>query len=79
MEPVPAGLIVQVTAVLLVLVTVAVSCCVWPPYKVAVVGLTLMAIGGDSVIVPEAATEEFAWLVAVTVTVSAAAMLAGAV
>ena len=31
MVPVPAGLIVQVTAVLLLLDTVAVNCWVWPP------------------------------------------------
>ena len=29
--PTPAGLIVQVTAVLLVFVTVAVNCALWPP------------------------------------------------
>jgi hypothetical protein len=43
------------------------------------VGLTLTPTGGDSVIVPEAVAEVFVWLVAVTVTVVALAMLAGAV
>jgi hypothetical protein len=76
---VPAGEIVQVTVVLLVLITVAVSCWVWPPYKVSVVGLTLTAIGGDNVMVAEADFDVFAWLVAVTVTVVALEMLAGAV
>jgi hypothetical protein len=36
---------------------------------VAVAGLTLTVIGGDNVTVPEAVANEFAWLVAVTVTV----------
>jgi hypothetical protein len=58
--PVPAGEIVQVTPVLLVLVTVAVNCWVWPPYNVAVVGLTLTAIGGSRVMVAEAVAEVFA-------------------
>ena len=58
--PVPAGLIVQVTAVLLVFVTVAVNCCVWLPYKVAVVGLTVTATGGESVIVAAAVADVFA-------------------
>ena len=77
--PVPTGLILQVTAVLLVFVTVAVNCCVWPPYNVAVAGLTLTATGGDNVTVAEADFDVFAWLVAVTVTVIALLMLAGAV
>jgi hypothetical protein len=43
------------------------------------VGLTLTAIGGDNVMVAEADFDVFAWLVAVTVTVVALEMLAGAV
>jgi cellobiose-specific phosphotransferase system component IIC len=77
--PVPTGLILQVRAVLLVFVTVAVNCCVWPPYNVAVAGLTITATGGDNVTVAEADFDVFAWLVAVTVTVVAPLMLAGAV
>jgi len=77
--PVPTGLIVQLTDALLVFVTVAFSCCVWPPYNVAVIGLTLTAIGGSRVIVAEAVAAVFAWLVAITVTVVALPMLAGAV
>ena len=43
--PVPTGLIVQVTAVLLVLATLAANCCVWPPLSVAVRGVTLIVTG----------------------------------
>jgi hypothetical protein len=43
------------------------------------VGLTLTAIGGSSVIVAEAVADVFARLVAVTVTLVALLMLAGAV
>jgi hypothetical protein len=77
--PIPAGEVVHVTVTLLVFVTVAFSCCVWPPYNVAVVGLTLTAIGGSSVIVAEADFVVSAWLVAVTVTIVTLLMLAGAV
>jgi hypothetical protein len=80
MVPAPvAGLIVQVTAVLLVFKTVAVKVCVCPPFSVAVVGVTLTEIGGDKVTVAEPDALLFAWLVAVTVTVCWLVMLAGAV
>lgn len=45
-EPTPTGLIDHVTALLAVLVTVAVSCAVWPLFSVMVAGLTLTATGG---------------------------------
>jgi hypothetical protein len=45
-EPTPAGLIDHVTALLAVLVTVAVSCAVWPMFSAVVAGLTLTATGG---------------------------------
>ena len=45
-EPSPAGLIDHVTALLVALVTVAVSCAVWPLFSAAVAGLTLIATGG---------------------------------
>jgi hypothetical protein len=51
--PVPAGLMLQITAVFPVLVTVAVNCCAWPPYKVAVAGLTPTVTGGYSVTVAD--------------------------
>jgi hypothetical protein len=44
-EPIPAGLIDHVTALLAVLVTVAVSCAVWPPLSVMVAGLAFTATG----------------------------------
>jgi hypothetical protein len=42
---------VHVTAVLLVLVTVATNCWVWPTVRVVVAGETVIATGGFSVIV----------------------------
>jgi hypothetical protein len=45
-EPTPTGLLDQVTALLAVLVTVAVSCAVWPLLSAVVAGLTLTATGG---------------------------------
>jgi len=45
-DPTPTGLIDQVTALLVVLVTVAVSCAVWPLFSAVVAGLTLTATGG---------------------------------
>ena len=62
-----------------VLATSAVNCCVWPASRVIVAGLTLTAIEGASVMVADAITALFAWLVAVTVTVCCDATLAGAV
>src|SRR5690349_17493706 len=44
-EPTPLGLIVQVTAVLLLLVTVAENCCVWESNRLAVGGVTLTPTG----------------------------------
>ena len=76
---VPAPLTVHVTAVLLVLVTVAANCCVWLPYSVVVVGLTLTATGGISVTVAAADFALSAWLVAVTVAVCWLAIMVGAV
>jgi hypothetical protein len=38
--PTPAGLIVQITAVLLELLTLAVNCCVCPPESMAKDGVT---------------------------------------
>jgi hypothetical protein len=74
------GLIVHVTAVLPVPVTVAVNCCVPPPYTVAVVGaiVTLTAVG-DSVTVAVADLVVSAALVALMVTVCCVVTLAGAV
>ena len=57
MEPAPAGLIDHVTAVLEALATVAASCAVWPPYRVAADGLTLTTAAGSSVVMPQPARE----------------------
>jgi hypothetical protein len=57
MEPAPAGLIDQVTAVLEALATVAASCVLWPPYKVAVGGVTLTTAAGSNVIMPQPVRE----------------------
>ena len=78
-EPTPAGLSDHVTALLSVLVTVAVSCAVWPLFSAMVAGLTLTATEGSSVIVVDEEAVELARLVAVTVTVCAVLMVAGAV
>jgi hypothetical protein len=45
-DPIPTGLIDHVTALLAVLVTVAVSCAVWPLFRAVVTGLTLTSMGG---------------------------------
>jgi hypothetical protein len=79
MLPVPAGLMDQVTAVLLVLVTVAENCCVWLAYNAAVAGVRLTVILGVKLSVADADFVVSAWLVAVTVTFCCVAMLAGAV
>jgi hypothetical protein len=80
MFPAPAGLSDQVTAVLLVLVTVAVNCWVSSAVKVADVGETDTAItaGGVRVIFAVPVTLESAELVAVTVTVADAVTDEGA-
>jgi hypothetical protein len=49
--PAEVGEIVHVTAVLLVLVSVAANCWVWPPYSIAVAGETVIVTGGVRVIV----------------------------
>jgi hypothetical protein len=66
--PVPAGLILQFTDVLLLFATLAVNCCFWPPLSVATVGVKLTETGA-SVSVAMADLVGSAWLVAVIVTV----------
>jgi hypothetical protein len=73
------GLIDHVTAVLLVFETVAVNCWVWLAYKVAVVGDTATEIAGSKSIVAVAVLAVLTTLVAVSVTVCRAAMVAGTV
>ena len=77
--PTPTGVTVHVTAVLLLLTTVAANCFVWPPYSEAVAGLTLTATVGSSVIVADPNVVESAWLIAEIVTVCCMAIPAGAV
>ena len=74
-----AGLSDQVTAVLELFDTVAVKAwvCDWP--RVTVAGVSETPTGGVSDMVAEAVLVESATLVAVTVTVWAAEMVAGAV
>jgi hypothetical protein len=79
MEPAPAGLTDQVTAVLPVFVTIAENCWVWLAYRLAVGGDTATATGGSRVTTAEANFVGSAWLVAVTVTFWAAEMAPGAV
>ena len=69
----------QVTAVLVVFVTVAVSCWVVPVTSVTLNGLTLTATGGATVTEAEADLVVSATLVAVTVTVAGEGTAAGAV
>ena len=69
----------QFTAVLLVPVTVAVRVTDWAADMEAVVGETEMETGGTSDTTAPAVLVESAALVAVTVTVWAEAMVAGAV
>ena len=45
-EPVPVGLIDQITLGLEALLTVAVSCAVWPLVNIPNVGVTFTATGG---------------------------------
>ena len=79
MEP-TAGLMDQVTAVLEVLLTVAVNCWVCPPVEMATGdGDTDTVTGGDRLMVADPVAAALATLVAVTVTVCADAMEAGAV
>lgn len=74
-----AGALVHMAAVFLVLVTVAVNCCVCPPYNDALPGATVTRTGGESVTVAIADFVLPAWPVAVTVTVCDEATVAGAV
>ncbi len=74
-----AGLIDHVTEVLLVLRTVGVNCCVCPADSEAVAGDSVIETGGSRLTVAEADFVGSAWLVAVTLTLCAAATLTGAV
>src|ERR1019366_7082014 len=68
MDPALLGLMVQVTAVLLLPVTVAGNCCTWPRNMLAVGGATVSATGCRvTVALPDLLTS--ATLVAITVTV----------
>ena len=78
MDPGAPELIAQVTAVLLLPVTVAVNCCVWPRNMLTVPGLTVSATG-CRVTVALADLLTSAALVAITVTVVPAGIEAGAV
>jgi hypothetical protein len=79
MVPSPTGFMAQVTAVFVVFATVAVNCCDWPPYNVALCGVTLTETEAIRVIVLVPDLLLSAWLVAVTVTVCCAGIVAGAV
>ena len=74
-----AGLSDQVTAVFVVLATVAVKAWVCVGVRVTLAGVRVTLTGGVREIVPLAETAGLATLVAVTVTVCAVAMEAGAV
>jgi len=77
LQPAPERL--QVTAVLVVPVTVAVNCCCAPVTTLAAVGETETATGAAIVTVAEAALVGSAWEVAVTLTVEGLGTDAGAV
>jgi hypothetical protein len=77
--PTPTGLTDHVTALFAALVTVAVSCVVWPLFSADVARLTLTETEGTSVIVADEDAVVSARLVAVTVTVCAVVMVVGAV
>ena len=74
-----AGITAQVTAGLLVPVTLAVNCRVWRANSLAVVGATLTATVGVRLTMAEAVLVGSATLVALTVTVWAEATDSGAV
>jgi hypothetical protein len=74
-----AGLIVHVTAAFALFATVAEKAWVWDWPRVTLPGVTERATAGVSETVAEAVLVEWATLVAVTVTVWAAEMVAGAV
>src|SRR5690242_21745354 len=75
------GVIDYVTAVFALPVTVAVNCCVCPPFRVAVAGASDAdtAAVGVSVTVAVPLLLASAWLVAMTVTVCCVVIVAGAV
>ena len=75
----PAPVRLHVTAVFAVPVTVAENCCGWLAVNVGAGGVTEMATPGDNVTTPLADFVPSATLVAVTVAVCVAPMLAGAV
>jgi hypothetical protein len=77
--PAPAGIIDHVTVLLAALVTVAVNCAAWLPFNTVVAGVTLTAGDGSSVIAVDEDAVASARLLAVTITVCAAFMVAGAV
>jgi hypothetical protein len=77
--PPTLGLIVQFTAWLLLLATVAVNCWVYPAHSEALVGLTETAIGGIKLTVADALGLGLTVLVAVTVTACWVVTVAGAV
>ena len=74
-----AGLSDQFTPLLVEPLTVAVNCWVWEPARVAESGVNEIVTGGLSVTVALADLVGSATLVAFTVTVCAAGMVAGAV
>jgi len=76
-QPLPATL--QVTAVFVVLITVAVNCWVFPATTCAVVGEMLTATGGRMVTVADAALVLSATAVAVTITCAGLGTVPGAV
>jgi hypothetical protein len=78
-DPAPPGSIVQATAVLLMLLTLAVNCCVWPGLSTTPPGLTLTVIGGTRVIAAEKELVESPNVVAVMGTVCCDVILFGAV
>jgi hypothetical protein len=78
MEP-TAGEMDQVTAVLVVPVTVAVNCCCWEAFRVAVAGDTETPTVGCKVITADADFVESAALVTVTVTLCWVVTVDGAV
>jgi hypothetical protein len=78
MDPVPAGVMVQFTAIFAVPETDAVNCCVCPPVKVTLTGATEIATG-FSVTAADAVLVLSAWLVAIRVAVCSCVTEVGAV
>ena len=76
-HPVPLRL--HVTAVFVVLITVAVNCCVLPATTCAAVGEMLTATGGRIVTVADAALVVSSFDVAVTITCAGLGTVLGAV